>query len=253
MGAEEIVKETQGFKRRLKDNFLSQIPIINKRYGLDRQPLIPLLNLIYSFLRKQFFYIEEKLEEIKKLINEQHNLVLRLMIEVKNGKVLGSIFETTYYKEIEVLHNRENEIIEGLNQEARSFKDNIGLIMNKIHIRLNDSDMFLRHKKLAWLQVKVSAMPIVSGGTAITGFTLGPLFAIPMFVLLTFVNWSPLLTILGIEAVIRLKKPAKRVIEFIALKKRVARLGLRVPRTIFDEPPAAESTQPQMQPASGFT
>jgi hypothetical protein len=237
--AEEIVRETQSFKRRLKDNFLSQIPLLGRKYR-NRQPLIPLLNLMYSFLRKQFIYIEGKLDDIKKAIYEQHNLVIRLMIEVKKGKVLGSIFETTYYKEIEELHNRENEIIEGFNEESKSFRGKIAVITNKIQIRLNDSGMYLRHKNLAWLQVKVQMTPIVSTGTAITGFTLGPQFAIPMAVLLSFVNWSPTLAILAIEASIRLKGPLQRAKEFASLKARVAKLGLNVPKTIFNEPPVAE-------------
>jgi len=160
MQVEEIVRETQGFGRRLKDNLLSQVPFLGRKYR-DRQPLIPLLNSLYSVLRRQFFYIEKILENIKNAIIEQHNLAIRLMIEVMKEKISGSIHETTYYKEIETLHDREIEIIEELNEKSKSFSARITVIMNRIQITLGKSGMFQRHKNLAWLQAKFQAIQVV--------------------------------------------------------------------------------------------
>tara|TARA_Y100000310_G_scaffold281722_1_gene302399 strand:- start:33752 stop:34171 length:420 start_codon:yes stop_codon:yes gene_type:complete len=61
MEAEVIVLKTQGFKRRLFNNVLGQIPIINKKFGVEKQPLIPLLNMMYSHLQKQFHDFEKKI------------------------------------------------------------------------------------------------------------------------------------------------------------------------------------------------
>jgi len=245
--AEAIVRKTQGFKKRLGQNILGQIPIIKKKYA-DSQPLIPLLNMMYSHLRKQFIYFEGKMDDIERVIKEQHTMILDLIIEVKEGKIVGNIYETSYYKEIMVLHNEEIEIIKTLGRESKSFTNKMVVVANKIQIRLSKNDMYLRHKKLAALQVKVQLTPIVSSGTTVTAFIAPPLVPM-MYVALTLVNYSPTLAILGIEAAIRLKGPVQRAKEFTALKARVAKLGLRVPRTIFNEPQVPAFNQPPRRPA----
>tara|TARA_Y100000310_G_scaffold281722_1_gene302398 strand:- start:33193 stop:33777 length:585 start_codon:yes stop_codon:yes gene_type:complete len=192
--------------------------------------------------------LKKKSFDIKKAINGQYVMTLDLIIEVKKGEILGDIYETSHYKEIVALHNVEKEIIKELEEGSKSFRSSMVVVMNKIQNRLNQNDMYLRHKNLAWLQVKVQMAPITTTGTTVTAFIAPPLAPV-MAVALTFVNYTPTMAILAIEAGIRLKPYAKRLKEFASLKARVAKLKIPVPRTIFNEPPVAESNQPQIQPA----
>jgi len=246
--AEVIVLKTQGFKRRLLDNTLSQIPIVNKKFGLNRQPLIPLLNLMYSHLKRQFIYFEKNMDDIESVVKGQYTVALDLIIEVKKGEILEGIYETSYYKEIVALHDEEVEIIKGLGKESKAFRGKMAKVMNKVQIRLSQSDMFERHKNLAWLQVKFQMTPMatVGGGVALA---IAPPLAPAVWLTLTFVNYAPLLTILAMEGTIRLKGPLKRAKELAALKLRVAKLKIPVPKTFFNELPVPRFNQPQRQPA----
>lgn len=204
--AESTISETQSVRERVKNYFLKRVPIVGKRWK-GEQPLIPLLNMMYDHLRKQIFFFEANFEILRKNIIEQHGYVLKAIIDAEKSKNTGNL--AIGYQVIHELRNKELDIFRQIEKESKSKAGRLAVIMNKIQINVSQSEKFQRNKGLLSLQVKLVALPISSGGTALVSMTLGPQFAPLAYGLLTFVEYSPLIAILIKEGGIAVANQAR--------------------------------------------
>ena len=205
---EQIVLKTQPFSKRLKVFILAQIPKRGKKYS-GRQSIVPLLNLLYSQLRKQLIFIEKIFDQIGKSIVKQREELEIFIYEFERDKIIGNPLESKCFTEMEKFHQIELSFIDQIIKNFKSNKTRLYANVNKINVALNESARFTRNKRLMWLQVKFQATPIVAGSTAVTGFIAPPLTPL-VFVLSMFVNFSPFIAIALKEGTLELKERAKK-------------------------------------------
>jgi len=230
--SEEIVNDIAGFPRRLGSFAVRLIPIIGKKIA-SPHPLLPLIKIMYSYLRKLIGVIVINLDHIKRNIIEQHRNILELIEEVREAidkaEAHINITKSKNFVKLEELHQEELAIVQRTEEEFKSIRGKMVTTVSRINIKISQNPRLLKAQVAFWVLPIFG--PVAAGGTILFGTETWFLSAGLGLV----VNHAPLIAILMKESAILLKKPAKRSHAAAILRMKIIKSKLEVPSTMMRE------------------
>ena len=210
---EDEIKRNQSFAARIK----SKIPLLVKKDDYEAQ-LGGIENLMFSELKWQIDYASNNSAKLRDIVQQQYWLINQLIKQIQSAFDIDEY--NKFFENFLSLREEERRLLDGIKKansperlnktfsRIKEFLDRITSIAEKNAVTRVLMNALKKHPRLATIQAIWAPMPDFSVGSPFVAYYFGVLYLPPFLVFCYFLEWSPSLIALAIEAT---KEASKKI------------------------------------------